>query len=452
MRFIAKTAQHGMWTLLIAGGILWFGYDIRGTGPEHYISGDTVKSYYFEKSQRLENTGVFPSVDMWDFAPNRQEENAPPLLAYGTVALYRLARVFMSIDFERFVSVFPTLIFGLWGISLFLAFKDLFNVHVALASLAVFAFMPISVELTSRGSYFQEVLGTWFLFLSIYFLLKLVDSRMRHARVFLALGCVSMTALILTWQQFPFFYAGLAVSLPALFVCRYLKHLWTAEDKRKVYLLGILCITPLILGEGVSRIVIGTGYSSFGMIGEFFHAFMYRHESDFLFALTRVDWKNPGFVEFYKYFGVLGFFAGIFGITTVFVRQTKRNYVIVALSLYALAILGIFTKDRFFAFVFLLYLFALGIETILNPHFVVEKLLIVKNWIQLSQKRFSRWRTIVGIGTIAFAVVWTTEHQAGFMSRSKMRRFVMYVFLHRVPKQDSCGRIFLWQGILFFLR
>lgn len=377
-----KKWHRNVGVVLFLGVLFWIGADLREFGADNNIPGNAVASYYFDKSQRLVNDGVFPSEDIWDFAPTIQKENAPPFLAYFTAALYKPITLLTDADFYQFAHVFPIFIFGFWLISLFFVFRDLFGVQTALAGAALFSFIPVSVSLTTRGLYLQETLGTWLLFLSVYFLIKLTQETIAQKnRFFLWGGILVTTMLVLTWQQFTIFYGAAALVILYLLLT---KHRYV---KKIVVQWATVLIVPLVAGEIISQFFIGINYSPFGMFWEFLFGLLNYNNPDLILAMSRGDWVNLTWKTFYNNFGVPGLLLGSLGlIATFFDRKNLKKVTIGFFSLVGFGMLMFFEKDRFFALSLLLYVFALGFATLFKPQFLMSRIkyaaVLFKNYLK----------------------------------------------------------------------
>ncbi|MBI2637918.1 MAG: glycosyltransferase family 39 protein, partial [Candidatus Sungbacteria bacterium] len=300
--------------------VFLLGANARESGANMRVEYNTVASYYFDKSSRLFADGELPAVDKWDFAPLQHEENAPPLLAYLTVWSYKVFSIFSGNSFEEFVYGFPVLIYGLWLLALAFIFSDLFNRWIAFAGALLFSFMSVSIELTRRGLYFEETVGNLFLFLSIYFIYK-IFSEPRTARSWSAGAILAITALALSWQQFPVFY-GVAVIAFLLIPDR-------SDQKRLFVRWSLVLVVPLFLGHAIARYLVGTDYSPFAMIRELMLGFQMYGDPDLTLAMRRGDWADLTWRGFYRYFGWLGLVliaAGFLSILSDFKNYKKRFF------------------------------------------------------------------------------------------------------------------------------
>lgn len=352
---------------ILTMGVFWIGADLRDFGAGSSVSYNTVASFYFDRSNRLLQDGKFPSIDQWGFAPVRHQENTPPLLAYATVWLYKVFGLFRPVQFEDFVDIFPVLVYGIWFLSIILIFSDLWNRWTGLAMGAVFSFLPVSVELTKKGFYFEELMGNLFLFLSTYFLIKIPLVQTSKQWYWLTGGVVAITGLILSWQQFPIFYG--AAILAILF---HLKISYTPRHIRNwVLLLGL----PLILGHLTANGLVGNDYSPFLMLREGAIGFLQRNDPDLILAMHRGDWADLAWRSFYGYFGwlsvvliAMGFIAAVFDLRNF----TKRTAGIFAVA--GLLALSEFIKERFLAMSMSLPLMALGLNVLFAPDYVLSVL------------------------------------------------------------------------------
>lgn len=349
--------------LILAMGVFWIGADLREFGAGSSIGYNTVFSFYFDRSNRLLHDGRFPLIDQWDFAPTLYQENTPPLLAYATVGTYKVFNLFRPLPFEDFVDLFPIFIYGIWFLSIILVVSDLWNRWVGLAMGAVFSFLPVSIELTKRGSYFEEVLGNWLLFLSIYFFVKIVLERDRKQWLWLMGGVITITGLVISWQQFPIFYgAALLVILLSINIKSLDFHKRLAQW---VIALGL----PLLLGQIIARELVGNDYSPLSMLGELLIGFLERNNPDLLLAMQRADWANLSWERLYQYFGWLGIMLIAMGfLNVVFDLKNFTKRAAGIFSAVGLLALTVFVKERFFALSMSLPLMALGLNTLFLLH------------------------------------------------------------------------------------
>lgn len=397
--------------MLILSVLFWIGADLRESRANNSIPANTVFSYYFDKSQRLIRDGTFPMADTRGFAPSIHKENAPPFLAYFTAALYKPISLLINTDFYRFAHVFPLFIFGFWLISIFFIFWDLFDLKVALAGSAIFSFLPIAIELTAKGRYVQELLGTLLMFWGVYILIKLSQEKIERKKIWILVGILVVTALVLTWQQFPFFYAA-AVLLSLLWLV--IKPL---HAKPVILAWLYVLVPPLFLGEIISRLLIGIQYSPFAMFWEFLYAFWHHYDPDLLLAMRRNDWANLNVSRFYNYFGWLGFIFTALGLGAFALDyKNLKKQVIVTFSVVGFMALVAFTKDKFLALSFLLYLFALGLETLFTPENFLKKIKAIKDILKIQLARFhlsKKNKLIIGIfiGVVFLFIVFTKIYQ-----------------------------------------
>lgn len=357
---LKKTLASNILFLILAMGAFWVGADLREFGPRSSIGYNTVFSFYFDRSSRLLQGGEFPHVDQWGFGPTLHEENTPPFLAYTTVWLHKMFNLFRHSSFETFADIFPILVYGMWFLSVVIIFSDLWNRWIGLAMGAVFSFLPVSIELTKTGSYFEELLGNWFLFLSIYFLIKVTLEQNPKQWRWLIGGVIAITGLVLSWQQFPVFY-GAAI----LAILLSLKIGYSPECLKRW---GLVLGLPLLLAYLITIGLVGNDYSPLSMLNELIIGFLERSEPDLLLAMQRADWADLTWGRFYGYFGWLGIVLmamGFLGVLFDFKNFMKRTAGIVAAV--GLLVLLFFVKDRFLAMSMSLPLMALGFNTLFVP-------------------------------------------------------------------------------------
>jgi len=361
-----KTPASNILFLILAMGIFWIGADLREFGPRLSIGHNTVFSFYFDRSNRLLQEGEFPHVDQWGFAPTLHEENTPPLLAYITVWLYRMFSLFRPSSFETFVDIFPILVYGMWFLSAVIIFSDLWDRWTGLAMGAAFSFLPVSIELTKTGSYFEELVGNWFLFLSIYFLIKVALEQNPKQWRWLIGGVIAITGLVLSWQQFPIFYGAAILAI--------LLSWKTGYSLERLKRCGLVLGLPLLLAYLITIGLVGNDYSPLSMLNEFTIGFLKSSEPDLLLAMQRADWADLTLRSFYEYFGWLGIvlmamgFLGVIFDLKNFMKRTAG--IVAAVGLLALLL---FVKERFLAMSMSMPLMALGLNTL----FVPESILVV---------------------------------------------------------------------------
>lgn len=358
-----KTLTSNILFLILVMGVFWVGADLREFGAESSIGYNTVFSFYFDKSSRLLQDGRFLAIDQWGLAPAFHEENTPPLLAYITVGMYKMFNFFHPSPFEAFVDIFPILIYGLWFLSIILVFSDFYNRWAGLAMGTVLSFLPVSIELTRRGSYFEEVVGNWFLFLSIYFLIKIILGRNQRQWFWLVGGVITITGLTLSWQQFPVFYG---VALLAILLSMNIK---SVDFHKRLAQWVIALGLPLLLGHVIASILVGNDYSPLLVLKESAIGLWQHNDPDLLLSMQRADWANAGWRHLYRYFGLLGIVLIVMGFLNVvfdFKNFTKRTAGIFCVA--SLLMLAAFVKERFLALSMSLPLMALGFHTLFVPY------------------------------------------------------------------------------------
>lgn len=365
-QFNPKRILQRIWLSIILGVLLVVGISLRRTAPTNAIPVNTVVSYYYDRSARLIRDGQFPKFDRWSSAPAVPRENAPPLLAYFTAAIYRPIAAASGMDFYRFAHLMPLLIFAVWLVVLFAAFRNLFGTSVAIAMAILFTFLPVSVTLTAYGTYFEEILGTLIAFLTVFALLKLTPPGEHRVRWMIA-GSVSLTALILAWPQFPVFYAAAGVYL---FLHLMRKPLRSPDTIRS----WVIVLTAAFLAAELVTRLLGLAYTPTAMLSELAYGIRHFASEDLRTAMERSDWADLDSGSAYRYFSFIGFFLGALG----FVRALSdyrdgRRLAIGTLGAVGAIAMAAFIKDRFLAFSFLLFVFALGLETLLAPEELVRR-------------------------------------------------------------------------------
>lgn len=363
MRPERHNLTHTFLAVITLSAIFWVGADLRSIAPEHAIlQSDRVDSYYFDKTHRLLDDGQFPQQDIWDFAPDAHPENAPPGLAYITALLYTPITLFSDITLYEFTHIFPVIIFGVWLMVIFLVFLHLYDLMVALFISALFAFLPVSVAFTTQDRYFEELVGVPLMFAGIYMLMRVARADHTSLRKWMIATAATISLLALSWQQFPLFFMGTALSI--IFIAGLDIKKWKFLSLRW----GIPIITGLIIAEFISRVLVDISYSVFGMLGEFFYAFLIRHDPNLILAMQRNDWANLSLQKFFNYFGWSGVIFGTLGIAAIAAQwKAWEKRITCAFAIVGILMLYIFIKDRYMALAFLLFLFAAGIDILFSP-------------------------------------------------------------------------------------
>lgn len=352
--------------LLLLESVFRIGLRLRESDHRHGVVINTVFSYYFDKTQRLHQDGRLPSKDTWRLAPGVGPENVPPFLAYSTVWAYKIFSFSHPGSFRSFVNFFPILVYGLWLLSLLVLFARLFTPWIALAAAAVFSVLPVSVELTRRGSYFQELPGNWLLFVTAC-LLPMSASEGAGRWAWTGAAVLTVTALNLSWQQFPVLYG--AAGLILLSSVR--SPLFGPATLRWCVALGL----PLLLGELLSRFAAGIEYSPVSMLGEAALGLWRRADPVMAVAMRRGDWRDVALLDLYAYFGWLGLALTGLGTLRAWARWDDLRYRSFGVfGLVGIALLALFIKERFLAMSLCLPLMAMGLESLFSPRDVLTDL------------------------------------------------------------------------------
>ncbi|MDP3770136.1 MAG: hypothetical protein U1A25_01485 [Candidatus Sungbacteria bacterium] len=377
--------------LIALSALFWVGADLRSIAPEHAIPQSNVDSYYFDKTNRLLQDGEFPQQDIWDFAPYTHPENAPPGLAYITAFFYTLITFFSSIDIYEFAHLFSMIIFGIWLAGIFFVFLHLYDLGTALSISAVFTFLPVSVAFTTRGRYFEELIGVPLMFAGVYMLMRVARADHASFQKWITLTTATISLLALSWQQFPVFFVGAVLSL--IFIAGSS----IKELKSLLIRWGIPLIGGLIVAELISRVFVGISYSVFGMIGEFFYAFVMRSDPDLVLAMSRGDWANLSLQRFFNYFSWPGVVFGILGAAAIIVRwRMREKKIICGFAITGIIMAFMFIKDRYLALAFLLFLFGEGINLLFFPQALamrsLEMLSQARTWILTAHARITQYK------------------------------------------------------------
>jgi hypothetical protein len=348
-------------TALIAGGIIL--RIVPGRHTPTTLVENSLTPYYFDKTQRLLETGRFPQKDIWEWAPAPHPENAPPGLAYISFAAFRISKFFSpDLTLLDFANIFPIIAFALWCAAVLIIWKggsrgdttlppkrQRKNVDAGLVFLAVLAFTPAAVSLTGFANYTQETLGVFLLFLALY----------AFARFSPLFAIIAITLLILFWQQFPIFYFVIA---PALIL-----GLAKTKGLRETFWFAAILSTPLLLSELIIKLFVGNDYSAFAMIKEFLLGFWlgFNKNPDMITAMVRGNWRQPGIMGIYQFYGPLFISLLAVGIV-VSLRRWKemKHQISILAALIGFAMVWQFEKEKNLALGLFLFPIALGLEAI----------------------------------------------------------------------------------------
>lgn len=342
---------------VLAAAILIFGIALR-IGPHidfsHAIDGN-LSSYYFGKFNQLMENGRLGPMDIWQWAPGTHPENAPPGLSYAAGALYFLAKPFFpDILPIQFANVFPVIVYALFGISAFLLFSLVEkNALAGIVVLSAISFSQIFASHTEYAYFAQETLGALFLFLSIYFLINV-----RRSKFDFAAAVISITFLVLSWQQFPIFYFVGAALIAILFL---------QKNFGAVKLTAVALALPILFSEFIARVVMGIEYSPVGMIKEIaLGAWLLKsRDPDFLSVMVNPDWLRAAPSDFFKWYGPLASVLVPLGIAASLVRIKNTRYLsALVFSVFGMALFFQFRKEKIFAFAMMLPVIAAAVEAI----------------------------------------------------------------------------------------
>ncbi len=363
LNFIGKNLTLPFFFLCVAGSaslliifvILVLGVEIRTADSPWSIYNDNISSYYFHHSNYLNDTGHLPAADIWSFGPNTAQENIPPFLAFFSVFIYKILNVAAHWgSFYNFALAFPAVIFVLWGFSGFLIFLDLYkNYYHGLVFLFLLTLIPASLALTHGGSYSEQILGAFLVFVSIYFFIKATQKNI----FFVFLG-LSLLGLVLTWQQFPVLYAAMLVYLTVSFIAA------KGKNYRQTIFYLLAIGLPLILGHFISKSLMHIDYSPLLMIKELVIGLINYKNAAINIAMSRRDWGNLNLPLFINYFGILGgvlIVVGFLKLATNGMVKTK-NLFLVIFGLVSFFMMFFFVKDRFLALPVLLFVMVEGFD------------------------------------------------------------------------------------------
>jgi hypothetical protein len=334
--------------LLLAGTILRIGPHIDFS----HVAEGNLSAYYFDKFNRVATRNGLLAEDIWEFAPDKNPENVPPGLPYLGALVFKLLRfVAPQITPFGFAAWLPVFIYLIFGLTVFILFWRVERAPLAaILMLAVVSLAPIFASYTEYAYFVQESLGTVFLFLTVYFIANCLRSRFDVIAAIL-----SLTAFILTWQQFPLFiFVALGLILAAVFLRK------IPEAKALAFIL----VTGILSAEFISRVIIGIHYSALGMIKEIILGSIMLHSgnSDFLTAMTNIDWRHSTPAKFYQWYGPLTVFLVGWGLIISFLRKNDFRFLTsLIFGIAALALLWQFQKERIFVFGMLLFTIGVGL-------------------------------------------------------------------------------------------
>ncbi|MCL4364037.1 hypothetical protein M1328_02245 [Patescibacteria group bacterium] len=310
--------------------------------PTYILSANNLVAYYYDISNRLYTTGKLPEYDKLRLAPLTVKENAPPVLAITSVLFYKLNHlIFPRVSFLDFAFYLPIVIYAIWEvIGIFIThkiFKNPWSVAVFLISITL---LPIAIYYTKYGMYTEEFLGAFltFCFFGIY-IIWLVERKKQYWFIDLLL----LILLEMTWQQFHFVLFVIFVGSIA------------TRQSRTVFLTIILILVSLLISQLFSW-VIGSSYSSIGMLYELYYGLRHFKDKDLQIAMYRADWRHLTFKDIIDSLGFMGFVTII--ISTIKLAITSKNNVAYLNLLVGLItsflLMSVFIKSRVVFLPFLL--------------------------------------------------------------------------------------------------
>lgn len=350
-----------------------------------------VDTFYFQRTALLVEHGVFPKEDRWGFAPEVWPENTPPALGYLTWGAFSLWKVVApETDLETFANFFPILMYVLWFAATVAVLLALGVGGAAVIIMAILVtFTPVAIRVTGYGRYFEEVIGAPAIFLA-----AMVFPAVRRIDWVFWSGIAALTILVLSWQAFPFFYAAAFGVILAGFARR-------ARDLKALGVKLLMLIAPLFLAEAIVRLFVGNSYSAFGMVKEFYLAFVHRNDPMMLNAMYRRDWGNTPWKTFVEYYGAAGMFLLVAGLAASLLRPRERqSHGALVFGAAGAVLVGMFAKFRHFALGFFAAPWVLGTEAVLDPHRFLDAFRDIGGWV------FNRRRKIVSglLGGVAAAL------------------------------------------------
>ncbi len=382
-------------TALLLFAIIMGGITLRYLSGKPTIAEDTLTPYYFDKFQRLAQTGRFPANDIWQWAPNIHSENAPPGIAYISLATFKLLK-FISPKFKLldFANLFPIFAFLIWCSVILTIWKlQKKDIDAGIIFLATITFSPAAISLTSFANYTQETIGTFLLFLSLYFISTFNFEKLVHSIVTI----LTLILLMLTWQQFPILYF---VLIPIIIVLCF-RHKFQ-EAARLIKLLAI----SLIGSELIMKIFIKSNYSVFLMSWDFIYGLWLGSLKDpeFLTAMVRGNWKHTSFYTLYNFYGPLVLGLLIIGILIALNRIKEIKYQIALLAAFIGAVMVFqFEKEKNLALGLFLLPVLFAIESIFEEDFGQD---VSRFFLNLKHSRFFPKNILFIALTIALSGGW----------------------------------------------
>jgi len=262
--------------------ILTVGFLIRTDNPDTTITNNVV-AYYYDRTNRLIQDGLLPAFDKWGFAPKVFAENIPPFLSYATFFAYKAVSLIVgeALDVKNFILLFPVLIYLIWAVSIFFVMRSFCRQALdSFLGILIITLAPMSIASTSFGHYTEDTLGLFLFFICFWLFLK------RHENLVFYIGLVfSLTALVLTWQQFHIFFIAMGIVLVANLIFSP-----SPFNRKKLLYDGLLFVLPLILGHFISVNLLGINYSPIQMIKEFWIGLKDFRSNYILTAMKRNNW------------------------------------------------------------------------------------------------------------------------------------------------------------------
>ena len=328
---------------------LVLGIKMRLAENEIFI-GNTA-SFFYTRSEYLNDDAAYMKYDDLSYAPEIQKEDYPPFLAYFTVVPYKIINPFFDIDFYTFANYFPLFIFVLIFLSILFIVSDLYNKTAAIIAAILSAIMPVFITLSNRAYYTEEALGVLLIFWTFYFLIK-----SKEKKRFTWLTIISLTLLMLTWQVFLIFILGILL----LILIRI-----KSKNILKKYLL--ILIMPFLIGHIISVYFIDLDYSPVYVVKEFYMGIEKQDSEAFSVAFDRGKLKHMGLERYLDEYTYLGLIFVFLGLLKYFKKiKHEKYYVLFIFTVLSLISIINYIKFRFLAAPFILLSASLGLEAIYN--------------------------------------------------------------------------------------
>jgi len=296
-----NTKVNKLLLIILVSCILAAGVFIRiknRVDSSYFVAGNNLIAYYYDISNKLYTYGNLQKVDTQRLAPLHIAENAPPFLAFMTVYSYKIIRnILPSISFIDFAFYLPVIIYVIWALVGSVIVYSIFRAGWSMILfLVVISFVPVSIELTRYGRYTEEFIGAFLVFCFFGFYLIWF---LKQKKIFWYVSLLFLIFIELTWQQF---HLVLGIILAGSIL------LW----ERRVFYQTLKLVIFSLLGSQIVCWVLGSNYSPFAMLYEFYYGARYFSNKDLSIAMRRTDWRHLGLKEAILFFGYAGVIIGFF--------------------------------------------------------------------------------------------------------------------------------------------